>query len=181
MPGLEARGLRMTSGSRGKKGDERRRACLSDARKARSIGHVLRSAKARSRIGRTVQVHVRAAVRTNQAACRRKRQFLGTCSKPKSPSRAERGRKLRPAAVQCIADLICDMAGHPPYAVTESGVRGPCADAETAHGDSHASAGAPGSCFPPSRSAQPLRAEGKTTDDRRALWPDQTRGDDARP
>src|SRR5687768_18555471 len=42
--------------------------------------------KARSRVGRTVQVHVRAAVRPNQAACRRKRQFLGTCSKPQSPS-----------------------------------------------------------------------------------------------
>jgi hypothetical protein len=51
-----------TSGSRGTEGDKRRRG------------------------GRTVQVRVRAAVRPNQAACRRKRQFLGTCSRPQSPS-----------------------------------------------------------------------------------------------
>src|SRR5687767_14875374 len=36
----------------------------------------------RRRDGRTVQVHVRTAVRSNQAACPQKGQFLGTCSKP---------------------------------------------------------------------------------------------------
>src|SRR5262245_47337455 len=41
----------------------------------------------RRRDGRTVQVRVRAAVRTNQAACRQKRQFLGTGSRPKNPCR----------------------------------------------------------------------------------------------
>src|SRR5687767_2979685 len=40
----------------------------------------------RRRDGRTVQVHVRAAVRPNQAVCPQKGQFLGTCSKPQSPS-----------------------------------------------------------------------------------------------
>jgi hypothetical protein len=40
----------------------------------------------RRRDWRTVQVHVRAAVRPNQAVCPQKGQFLGTCSKPQSPS-----------------------------------------------------------------------------------------------
>ena len=71
MPGLKA--LRITdgtSGSRGREGDQTPARMPCEARKARS------------RVGRTVQVRVRAAVRTNQAACRQKRQFLGTCSRP---------------------------------------------------------------------------------------------------
>ena len=47
----------------------------------------------------------------------------------------------------------------------------PCADAETARGCSHASAGAPGQGFPPVVPHSPYGARGKTTDDRRALWP----------
>ena len=93
-----ARELRLTdgtSGSRGRRAIKRRRACLA-TRVSAKLGRALRSAQARSRVGRTVQVHVRAAVRSNQAACRQKRQFLGTCSRPVKSIRVRNaGEELR--------------------------------------------------------------------------------------
>src|SRR5688572_18072307 len=75
--------------------------------------------EARSRVGRTVQVHVRAAVRPNQAACRRKRQFLGTCSRPQSPSACGTQAKYLLPGRAAFERRKLEVA--PPFALSSSG------------------------------------------------------------
>ena len=93
MPGLKTAAYGWNVREPWREGDKRRRECLMRrAQDAEKACPAKRLKSAESRIGRTVQVCVRAAVRSNQAACRRKRQFLGTCSRPKVHPRAERRR-----------------------------------------------------------------------------------------
>src|SRR5690242_7622331 len=64
----------------------------------------------RRRDGRTVQVRVRAAVCTNQAVCRQKRQFLGTRSRPNKSIR------VRNAGVFLLLSAGCLYRQPPPCA-----------------------------------------------------------------
>jgi hypothetical protein len=99
MPGLTTAAYGWNVRELREKGHKRRRACPAKRSKSATqiacptkrdfclaVARKSEGGSAASRVGRTVQVRVRAAVRSNQAACRQKRQFLGTCSKPQSPS-----------------------------------------------------------------------------------------------
>ena len=116
-------------------------------------GYALRSAQARSRGGRTVQVHVRAAVRPNQAACRQKRQFLGTCS------RSAKSIRVRNAGVSCVRGcFVCRVLRH-----------------TRPRGHPRGAAGAV------KRPVVPHAPSGEEEQGgRRVLEPDKTQGDDAR-
>ena len=81
-------------------------------------GAARRQAVERRPGGRTVQVHVRAAVRTNQARADKSGNSWGHAASRKIHSRAERWREPRSRPVRCDA-------GPRPYVVCESGRREP--------------------------------------------------------
>ena len=117
--------------------------------------------------GRTVQVHVRATARTNGGASAPV-TTPGTCSKPTNPSACGTQAKIcfrGPGSVQRSRRW----AGPLPVCC-ESGVR-------AARMPTHA--GAAGAAFRPVVPHAPTRGD-EEQNNRQALGPDQTRGDDVR-